>query len=395
MKTTFITGSVSRKAGGVFDGVRGLVRSLHTGGGLDVRVLGIKDEHTGEDIASWCPILPLVFPARRPRSFGYSPDMVRALSDLDPDLLHTHGLWMYPSLAGAGWSRRTRKPHMVSPHGMLDPWALRNSRWKKRLAGWLYENTHLRSAACLHALCTSEAESIRRYELQNPICVVPNGVDLPKGDPTGAPPWGGRIEPGRKVLLYVGRLHPKKGLPNLLEAWEAVRSSRSSGWSEWSVVIIGWDQGGHARELEETIRSSGLGESVHLLGPMFGEAKRAAYAGADAFVLPSFSEGLPMTVLEAWSHVLPVVMTPECNLPEGFAAGAAVRVDATAESTTRGLSELLSMTDTERRTMGARGRKLVEERFTWPRIAAQMKAVYEWILGGGQRPPCVVTDRRA
>lgn len=129
-------------------------------------------------------------------------------------LLHIHGLWMYPSVACMQWSRGKR-PYLVSPHGMLDGWALRNSAWKKILAARLYENRHLRGAACLNALNESEAASIRAYGLRNPVCIVPNGVDLPDQRPT----LGG----GEKVCLFLGRLHPKKGLPALLSAWAKIR----------------------------------------------------------------------------------------------------------------------------------------------------------------------------
>ena len=130
---------------------------------------------------------------------------------------------------------------------------------------------------------------------------------------------------------------------------------------------------------------------MHFVGPQFGEAKHASYWAADAFVLPSFSEGLPLTVLEAWSCCLPVLMTPQCNLPEGFAASAAIRIAPEVVSIASGLSELLRMNDSERALMGARGYELVKTRFTWPTIAREMLAVYRWVLGQGEKPRCIQT----
>jgi poly(glycerol-phosphate) alpha-glucosyltransferase len=279
----------------------------------------------------------------------------------------------------------------VSPRGTLDPWALANSAWKKRLAGWLYENRHLRGAACLHALCEAEAAAIRAHGLHNPVCVIPNGVDLP-GSTTGPRPgWEGDRVLGRHVLLYLGRLHPKKNLISLLEAWAAAQRSASGG-REWRLVVAGWDQGGYEERLRWAATELEVEESVHFAGPQFGEEKHATLCRADAFILPSLSEGLPVAVLEAWAYGLPVVMTPECNLTEGFQASAAIRIGTDAESLARGLAELFEMGESQLREMGKRGRRLVEERFSWPKIARQMKEVYEWVLGGGPRPECVRTD---
>jgi poly(glycerol-phosphate) alpha-glucosyltransferase len=132
---------------------------------------------------------------------------------------------------------------------------------------------------------------------------------------------------------------------------------------------------------------------VHFIGPMYGQEKEAAFSHADAFVLPSYSEGLPMAVLEAWSYRLPVLMTPECNIPEGFAKDAAVRIRPDPDSVTRGLQQLVAVPVHERTEMGERGRSLVEERFTWPRVAEQMHHVYRWMLGEAGQPDCVITDQ--
>jgi poly(glycerol-phosphate) alpha-glucosyltransferase len=280
---------------------------------------------------------------------------------------------------------------------MLDPWALKNSRWKKRIAWTLFEHAHLREARCLRALCKSEADSIRQLGLGNEIAIIPNGIDLPTESPA-SPPWADVIEPGKKVLLYLSRIHPKKGLANLLKAWAAERKTE-----EWILAIAGWDQGGHEAELKqlcaelkipftdmrEPATNNPQPATVLFLGPQFNAAKLACYHHCDAFVLPSFSEGLPMVVLEAWANAKPVVMTAECNLPEGFQAGAALKIEPTENSVGVGLNELFRMTEAERVAMGGRGRELVVARFTWPRIAQQVEEVYAWMLGGGAKPDCI------
>jgi len=388
MRVGLLTASVSRRAGGVFDAVRRLAQEL-SAAGTTAQVFGLRDTDTERDRPLWDGVEVFAGEVVGPAVFGFCPTLLGALEQAHLDVLHLHGLWMYPSVACLVWGRRTGRPYIVCPQGMLDPWALRNSAWKKRLAAWAYENANLRGAACLHAVSEAEAQSIRAYGLRNPIAVVPNGVDLPCQQVSKPAPWEADLPDGAKVLLYLGRLHPKKGLPNLLRAWGLSGRGRESG--EWRLVIAGWDQGGHEAELRLLTEELGITETVVFAGPQFGEDKAASFRRATAFVLPSFSEGLPVAVLEAWAHGLPVVMTPQCNLPEGFAAGAAVQVDPEPASIAAGLRELFRMSDAERHAIGERGRRLVEERFSWPKIAQQMKAVYEWVLGGGPRPECVET----
>src|ERR1019366_7101432 len=206
------------------------------------------------------------------------------------------------------------------------------------------------------------------------------------------PPWQGHIEPGRKVLLFLSRIHPKKGLVNLLRAWSSILHSQPSILDSWCLAVAGWDQGGHLEELRMLSAECGIKDSVLFLGPQFGEDKVACYRNCDAFILPSFSEGLPMVILEAWAHGKPVLMTPECNLPEGFAANAAIRIEPNVESIVQALEQLLQSPSSDLCSLGANGRALVAEKFAWPKIAADMKSVYEWVLGGGAKPSCVQTN---
>ena len=192
-----------------------------------------------------------------------------------------------------------------------------------------------------------------------------------------------------RTLLYLGRLHPKKGLPKLIEAWSL--AGKETGEFGWRLAIAGWDQGGHRDELEALAVKLQVNSSISFVGPQFGEAKSDCFREASAFVLSSLSEGLPMTVLEAWSWRLPVLMTPQCNLPEGAAAGAAIMMESEADSILAALRRLFLMNDAGREAMGLKGRSLVEERFQWPRIGQQMADVYDWVLGYGPRPDCVLS----
>jgi glycosyltransferase involved in cell wall biosynthesis len=408
IRTANLTASISRQAGGLFDGVRRLVQSFPENRTRQ-RVFGLEDKFTQADLERWQPVDAFAFKSAWPKQFGYSPRFLEELLAFEPDLIHTHGMWVYPSVATTVFSRARRHPYLISPHGMLDPWAVRNSRRKKAVANFLYEGAHLRGARCLRALCEAEAHAIRQMGLMNDIVVIPNGIDLPIGPPPAGAPWNGAVEPGKKVLLFLGRIHPKKGLVNLLQAWASMQkdlpSSNSHLSSEWVLAIAGWDQNGHEQDLKDLAtelgvswtagllttrpRTRGGAASVIFLGPQFNEAKAACYHFCDAFVLPSVSEGVPMAVLEAWAHSKPVVMTAECNLPAGFTAGAALKVETNSESIAEGLNQLVGMQEAERTAMGGKARALVAERFVWPRVAEEMQGVYEWMIGGGSKPSCL------
>jgi len=395
MKTLCIMDWVSRTNGGIFEAERRLQQLLHTKMGLGVEVLGLRDAKTDADLPAWAPLVPTACAVRGPAALGYAPDLAPALARSGADLAYVAGLWKYPMLAAHRWSRTARKPLILAPHGMLEPWAVRHSGAKKKLAGWLFQNAQLRDAACLRALCPAEVDSFRAYGLRNPVAVVPNGVDLPPLA-EGTPPRHARFPAGRKVLLYLGRIHGKKGLAQLLTAWAQTRDAAR----DWLLAIAGWDQAGHEAELKRHATGLGLAwcdstgatpdASLVFLGPQFGADKDACYASCDAFVLPSFSEGLPMVVLEAWARAKPVLMTPACNLPEGFAAGAALRIEPSTEHIAAGLRALFEMSPDDLRLMGRNGRALAESKFDWRTVAAQMAAVYAWVLGSGPKPEGVV-----
>ena len=391
MRVGFLVSSVSREAGGLFQSVRGLARAVMSED-VNASAFGISDPNSALDVLNWQPASVRTFETQF-RAWGYSNQLVPALVAADLDILSTHGLWKYCSVASRRWHGRTARPYIVHPHGMLEPWALQNAGLKKRIAALLYENQHLRGAACFRALCEPEAQSIRSYGMRNPICVIPNGVDLPtRFQDSGFGVQDSelmRFAGGRKVLLYLGRLHPKKNLANLIRAWKQALNSGRSSREGWAVAIAGWDQAGYERELKKLTSDYGLSASIRFLGPLFGQNKDAAFHACDAFVLPSLSEGLPMTVLEAWAHAKPVLITPECNLPEGFVAGAALQIGTEPEEIVTGLKQLSEMSDGDRRAMGDRGRTLVATKFSWPRIGEQMRSVYDWMLGGGPTPQTV------
>jgi glycosyltransferase involved in cell wall biosynthesis len=379
LKLVLFTAHLSNAAGGFSRSIPGMARALDCLPGMEVHVVGVRDRRSRDSWQGWAPRVHAHW-ERGPRSFHWAPAMGATLAALHPDVVDSQGVWMHQSLVNLRHHRRTGCPYLVTPRGMLDPWSLQRSGWKKRLVARWFENEHLRQSACLRALNHDEARAFRAYGLRNPIAIVPNGVDLPDR-PAEAPQQS-------RTILFLGRVDPKKGIADLLRAWALAALSAAS----WRLQITGWGDPAYVAAMQELARELDLERRVTFTGPLFGEAKARAFRNAAAFVLPSFSEGLPMAVLEAWSYGLPVLMTRECNLPEGFAVGAAVHIETHPEAMAKSLAAFMTSPASERRAMGDAGRRLVEDRFTWDRVAAEMHEVYTWVLGGGPPPACVMTD---
>ena len=381
-----VCSGISSHDGGVFFAVRSLCEELGKRS-VKLNVFGATHRGSADDNMMWGAVSVTPYKAYGP--LGISLDLRSKLAHCDAQLIHQHGIWLYNQWASWQWQKRTKRPVIVSPHGMLDPWALRRSVWKKKVAGWLFADEALRQATCIHALCRSEAESVRAYGLNNPIAIIPNGVELPLFDSSNSKP---QTSNRKKQLLFLGRIHPKKGIRELIEAWAKAQSQKAKTLSDWQLLIAGWDDGGFEPEIRKLAGALELGDSIEFVGPKYGKEKEQLLRGVDAFVLPSFSEGLPVAVLEAWSYGLPVVMTDFCNLSEGFSVDAAIRVEPNAESILNGLKALSAMTFEARRAMGMRGRALIEGSFAWPRIASDMHRVYEWCLTGQNPPECMEFD---
>lgn len=380
-----VTASLSSRAGGLAASVPAGVNAV-TRLGIDAHVFGLRDEHLDVEAlpyedAEVCALPTLPFP-----EMPFAPALDRALAEVKADILHLQGLWLYPSIAALRWRARTGRPVIISPHGMLDRWALRNSAWKKRLAFALYERRNLSGAACIHALSDAELRSIRALGLDVPVAVIPNGVHLP---PTNVRPERPSFLEGddRRILLFLGRIHPKKGLEETLRAWAHVLQDAPKIKRDWVFVIAGWDDGGHTDRLRRLVNELRLEGSVIFSGAVFGVEKANLLSAASAFILASHSEGLPMAVLEAWAHECPVFMTSACNLPEGFAVGAAIEISHEPMAMASILAS--SIADPELGRLGRVGRALVSERFSWDRVGSDFAAVYQWLAKRGPQPDCV------
>lgn len=289
--------------------------------------------------------------------------------------VHVHGLWQQSSALAASFARRTGKPYLVSAHGMLESWALRNKRWKKSLYMALVERANLAGATCLHALTQAEADDYRRLGLRNPIAVIPNGVDIPAQISSRKFLDEFPALAGKRLILFLGRIHFKKGLDILCQAW--ARLSRQ--WADTQLVLAGPDFEGTQAQLEQLIASLHIKERVTFTGMLAGEMKWSALAAAETFVLPSYSEGLSVSVLEALGAGRPVVITKNCNLPEIAQAGCGWVIQPNADELETALHDVLRSGKAELDAMGLRGKQLIARRYSWEVVGKQMSSLYRWV----------------
>lgn len=320
-----------------------------------------------------------------PERFGVSPSMLRGLSEAarTADVLHNHSLWMMPNIYPARAIKGSQCRYVVSPRGTLSTWALGRRRLVKRLLWGLLQGKAVQVAHCLHATASSELDDIRRFGLKAPVIVLPNGIDLP-------PEIEPRIEVRRKRLLFLGRIHPVKGLADLLKAWREVQESAD----EWELFISGPDNDGWRGRMEEL--SAALGnERVCFTGPCYGVDKWRAYRDADLYILPSHSENFGLTVAEALASKTPVIVTKGAPWSDVERYSCGWWPDNGVGPLVETLRQALNVPRSELRSMGERGAQWMERDFSWHRIAASMLQAYEWLIGGGSPPSFVDVEKSA
>lgn len=383
MRLSMVMTSLSRLGGGLTPAICGLSSALNAIADCSVSVYGITDRYTNDDKSCWGDIPTRYFRAYGPRAWGYSPGLLRAVEESAADIVHRHGIWDFPSRAVWRVARRIGTPYVVSVHGSLNSYALGVRPIRKNIFGKLFERKFLKHASCIHALSPAEEMACRQYGLKNPIAVIPNGIEPAPPDPKATPPWPEPSD-GRNVLLFIGRLHPIKGLPTLLQAF--AKALKAAERNNWRLVIAGWEQQGHLAELKALSVQLGISRHVDFLDGLFGLDKSNALYRANAFVLSSKSEAQPVAALEAWSYGLATVLTEACNLTYASDQGLSLINDGTVSGMAASLEEMFSMSDSRRNAMGLRAQNYTETAYCWRGQAEKMHAVYRW-LAAGTPPP--------
>jgi glycosyltransferase involved in cell wall biosynthesis len=344
------------------------------GGQCDTCDRGYRDRRFAWDHAR-IPIL---------RGLRSSQGLSAALRDpaVAADVIHNHGLWLMPNINAGRAAARRPAPLVISPRGMLAPAALAFSRSKKRAFWVLFQGRVTRVAACLHATSQQEYEEIRSFGLANPVAIIPNGIDLP--EPTAQAAAGPASE---RVVLSLGRIHPKKGLARLLHAWSKVEEACQG----WRLKIVGPPEAGHDDELHALAKELGL-TRVSVEGPLYGDAKTAAYREADLFVLPSLNENFGMTVAEALAAGTPAISTKGAPWGGLDSEGCGWWVDQGAEPLAAALAHAMALPREALKAMGDKGREWMARDFSWDRAARDMIDVYLWLARGTKAAPAVRFD---
>lgn len=372
MKILFFCGTDSRTSGGVFTTSTSITKHLLMNG-IDIEVICFKDEFSEIDRVNFGNVKVNYYNNVGGNKFGFSFDVFKIINKIKPDIIHTQSIWMYMSIVSIYYKLYKNVPIIISPHGMLDKFQLETSYVKKKVALILFEYLNLSSANCIHALCESEYKSIRNLGLTNPVAIIPNGVSsLVKENEL-------KINvTNKKKLLFIGRIDPKKNLHTLIKAWLNLEDLIN----DWELLIVG--DAVNIDYLESLKRMSHNINSIKFLGGLYGEDKENIFLESDAFILPSFSEGLPMSVLEAWRYKKVSLISEECNLSIGFEKDAAIKIGTDVDGITTGLKKLFNLPKNTKQAMEKTAYELVEKEFTWEKIAKDMENLYKWVYNKEQ-----------
>ena len=368
MKILHVISSLSRHGGGPSRSAQGLVAGLNCAG----TETWLMTLHHGDE--PWVEGI---------EHFVNGEPFENVVMLVKPRIVHLHGLWSLGLHRCAVVCRRWNIPYVIAPRGMLEPWSLQQKWLKKRIARFLYQDRDLKCAAALHATAESEAEHFRKLGFKNQIIVSPNGVNV-SGDVFLTQGRREAEKEGKRRVLFVSRMHPKKGVLELVEAWNRLAVSReSSVASGWECELVYTVSGELEKEYESRVRARvkelGLDGQFIFTGALNDEEKWKAYSRADLFVLPTYSENFGIVVAEALWAGVPVITTKGTPWNELETAKCGRWIEIGVAPLIEALKGMMAMPDEARLQMGERGRQLVEEKYTWDAVVKAMVKGYESI----------------
>lgn len=354
------------------DGVREVVlnlsRNLQNSTDHKIIVIGPRLKSKSFSLSSWAGIDVRCFDIIGPKSFLFSFSLLSQLINLNPDVVHLHGIWSFPSWAVLRLHKISKCVLVVSPHGMLSKVALSYSRLKKLFVSKLFVLDCLESASCVHVTCKEEEADVLEFCQPKSVVLVPNGVEIS--------PRFRSDEPVNKTVLSLGRIHKKKGLPLLLQAWKQLEVDFPS----WDLIIAGPDEGGELSRLKSLSNSLGLSRCV-FIGPVYGDEKHLLFSNSSVFVLSSFSENFALSVAESLASGVPVVSTKGAPWSGLIDHKCGVWVDISISGLRDGLSSLMSLSESERTRMGLNGRNWMISNFSWACISREFICLYSSLTG--------------
>jgi len=381
VKIAHILSSLESATAGPSYSVPATCRALaRLGGSVELLSIGAPGERLADGVKDrrFAGSMSWLWPARR---LGLSVPLDRALAGGSHAVWHMHGLWMMPSVYPARHAGRLGLSLLLSPRGMISAEAMRFSAGRKRIFWRLQQYRALQAVDCFHATSAEEADAIRALGFRQPVAIIPNGIDLP-------PLPAGQVAPGgRREVVSLGRIHPKKGLDRLVAAWAKVEAD----FPDWSLRIIGPAEGGHAGDLIAQGHALGL-RRLSVEEPVTGAAKWPLLAAADLFVLPTRNENFAMTVAESLACETPVISTRGAPWPGLVSEDCGWWIDHGIDPLASQLREAMAIDPGRRAAMGRKGRAWMQRDFGWDGIGAQMMDVYRWLRGTADRPPQVMVD---
>lgn len=378
------------------------VSAQHAGVPIATAKMALAQKNLGVDISFWTTgdaidkldlatkgIPANVYSRSWPHGWRYAPNLANGLrQSIDKiDLLHIHEVWQYPAIMAARISKKNFKPYIWAPRASLEPWRMKQKGWKKNIYFSLFGDYLMRNAACMHAVSAAETEGFRMLGYRGPVAVIPNGITLEEFRELPESSIADEIWPvlkNRKVVLFLSRISPEKGLDQLVPAWGDI--IRSHPEQDLLLVLAGPDDRGYQKVIHDMVISHNLARHILLPGMVSGIDKLALISRSNIYVLPSYSEGFSNSLLENLAAGTPALITPGCNFPEAVTAGAAICVDPNKKAIVEGLSELIDMPESGLFEMGNKGRNLVLGSYTWEVAARRLVTVYQAILDETEIP---------